>query len=509
MQKRTKTIAKNTVLLYVRSIVIILLSVYTSRVLLDTLGVEDYGVYNVVGGIVAMFLSMKNVFAASVQRFINYEKGAGNSERVQEIFSTSVVIHIVIAVIFAILAECFGLFYIHRYLVLPEGMLSTAVFVFHCSVAATVVSILTIPYDAVIIANEKMDFYAYLSIGDAVLKLLIIFCLPLLPFKYLCSYAFLILCISIFIRCVSLWYSRRFPECKFRFIFKKGTVRHLTSFAGWNFFGCMSYSLIEEGSNMILNLFGGVTANAARGVAYQVRSAILSLSGNVVVASQPFITQKAATVQHNDFWRYIYLQSRAVFYLIALTVFPLYVYADEILHLWLKVVPEGTLSFVRAILIYMLVMSFQKPLDLAFKAYNRLPLYQMTDALILLLTLPCIYIVLKNKAPLYMAFVVFSIVRIVDYIAILIIARHQLHLKILQYLREVLLPSAGCLMIMFIVGAAFVNLPGSESVILLCARLIIMIIVTSLLLYLLILKRAERDMISGMMKNILRKFYRK
>ena len=261
---RTQTIAKNTVLLYIRSIFIILLSVYTSRVLLNTLGVEDYGTYNLVGGVVAMFLSMKSVFAASVQRFLNYEKGQGNIQRVQEIFSTSVIIHLGISALFVILVECIGMYYIKNVMVIPEGMQSTTEFVFHCSVAATAIAIMTIPYDAVIIANEKMNFYAYLSIGDAILKLLIVFVLPILPFAYFRSYAFLILCISLCMRAISMRYSKRFPECEFKRIWRKKTVMQLTTFAGWNFFGCMAYSLIEEGTNMMAKTFGAIPFKAAK-----------------------------------------------------------------------------------------------------------------------------------------------------------------------------------------------------------------------------------------------------
>ena len=182
---RTQKIAKNTVLLYFRSIVVMIIAIYTSRVLLSTLGVEDYGLYNIVGGVVAMFLSIKSIFAASVQRFINYEKGKGNEDKVNEIFNMSLLIHLGIAVIFIVIVEICGLLYIPSKMVMPDGMLNTALFVFHCSVLATSISIITIPYDAVIIANERMDFYAWQAIVESALKLIIVFCIPIFHLKNL------------------------------------------------------------------------------------------------------------------------------------------------------------------------------------------------------------------------------------------------------------------------------------------------------------------------------------
>lgn len=500
--KRTHTIVKNTALLYIRSIIIIILSIYSSRVLLDTLGVENFGVYNIVGGIVAMFLSLKSIFTASVQRFINYEKGAGNCEKVREIFSSSVYIHIAIALFFVFIAEIFGLYYIPRYLVLPDGMLSTALFVFHCSVVSTAVSIITIPYDAVIIANERMNFYAYLAICDVVLKLLIIFLLPLFPFEYLQSYVVLILLIAIIMRTLSMQYSKQFPECKLKKICDKGIVKQLTTFAGWNFLGCMVYSVVEEGTNMIINLFGGVTANAARGIAYQVRNAINSVSGNIVVASQPFITQKAATVERDVFWQYIFQQSRAIYYIIIITTFPIFLYANDILNFWLNNIPDGTLNFVRAILVYMVVMSFQKPLDLAFKAYNCLALYQIVDSIILFCTLPVIYIILQMGFPLYYAFLIFSLLRIVDYVVVLFVAKYQIGLKIRMYILNVFCPAVICFVLISIIGILFTLLPETQNFLILVLYILLLLVVSSCSIYLFILNSNERMVVNSILMKI-------
>lgn len=324
-----KRIAKNTLLLYLRSIIVMILSIYSSRVLLKTLGVDDFGLYSVVGGVVAMFSSLKSVLAAAVQRFLNFEKGKGNNQQVQKIFNMSILVHLAIALLFALIVECFGCWYICNYLIVPHNNIDTALFVFHCSVIASMITIYTIPYDAVVIANERMDFYAIQSITDVTLRLAIIFLLPILPFSFIRSYAVLILIVAILIRIMSVIYTKRFPECKSLKYWNKETFKELISFAGWNFFGCIAYSLIEEVTNLILNLFGGVVANAARGLAYQIRSAIMTLSNNVLVASQPFITQRAANVDISTFWTYIFIQSRVMFYIMMLTGLPIYIYMQN------------------------------------------------------------------------------------------------------------------------------------------------------------------------------------
>lgn len=497
-----KRIAKNTLLLYLRSIIVMIISIYSSRVLLKTLGVDDFGLYGVVGGVVAMFSSLKSVLAASVQRFLNFEKGKGNNQKVQNIFNMSIIIHLGIALLFALIVECFGCWYICNHLIVPDNNIDTALFVFHCSVIATMITIYTIPYDAVVIANERMDFYALQSIADVSLRLVIIFLLPVLPFAFIRSYAVLILIVAILIRIISVIYTRRFPECKKIKYWNKETFKELTSFAGWNFFGCIAYSLIEEGTNLILNLFGGVVANAARGLAYQIRSAIMTLSNNILVASQPFITQRAANVDIATFWRYIFIQSRIMFYIMMLTGLPIYIYAEKILKLWLGTIPEYTVEFVRAIVIYTIIMSFQKSLDLSFKAYNKMATYQIVDASCLILTIPAVYVVLKLGAPLYYAFLLFSLVRIIDYIAVLFVAKYKNNLLISQYFYNVVIPSVIGFVIFFFVDFLFMHIPERDNLIFVLLSMLASMIITIVLLFLFSFRKDEKEMVNRVLLSL-------
>ena len=288
-------IAKNTLMLYIRTFVILALALYTSRLLLETLGVEDFGIYYLVGGVIGLFASLKGVFASSVQRFLNYEKGIGDKIKVHKIFCVSVIVHILIALCFALIVEVFGIWFITYKLNIPNGSIDSALFVFHCSVLTACIMILSVPYDAVIIANERMNAFAWIAILDAFLKVLIVFFVKYVSVQKLECYAILLVVIAFFIRLVNVLYCRRFPECQFRFCWDYSIFKQLTSFAGWNFFGNTMFSMVNEGINMMLNIYGGVIANAARGIAYQIKTAVGQLSGNVLIASQPSIIQQSAS----------------------------------------------------------------------------------------------------------------------------------------------------------------------------------------------------------------------
>ena len=498
---RTNTIIKNTLLLYVRSIIVMVLAIYTSRVLLSTLGVNDFGLYNVVGGIVVMFSSIKGVLAAAVQRFINFEKGKGNEFRVNDIFTSSIWIHFILGLLFVLIIEPIGLWYIQNKLVLPDGSLPNAVFVFHFSIAATFVTILTIPYDSLIIANEKMSFYAWISVADAFLKLLIIFILPLLSFEYLRSYAVLIFIISFSLRFLSFLYCKRFPEAKLSLKVNKSIIKEIGAFAGWNFIGCTASSLIEEGSNLILNAFGGVIANAARGIAYQVKSAVAIISNNVVVASQPFITQQSAVVEKEKFFNYIHFQSRIVFFCVAITVLPIYIYCGEILNLWLADVPKYGVEFVQAVLIYVVIMSFQKSIDLAFKSYGNIAKYQIVDAFIILLTLPVAYLILIAGMPLHFVFYGFAIIRLLDYVGILILGKKQLGWDLVAYGKDVALPCLEATAIFVIIGFLFTRFLIASNILLLACWTTLVLAVSCLSLYLFVCNSDERTLVNRILKK--------
>lgn len=495
-------IAKNTVFLYLRSIVLMVIAIYTSRVVLKVLGVENYGIYNLVGGVVAMFSSLKGVFSSAIQRYINYTRGLGDEEGVRHVFSTGALIQFGIAIIFLVLVESFGLWFIPHKLVIPDGMMGTAMFVFHCSLITSVISIMAVPFDALIIANEKMNYYAYISITEAVLKLAIVFILPFLPFVALKSYAVLIMAIHILIVTINYFYCRRFPECRIEKYWNKDLFKQLVSFSGWNFLGNIVYTLIHEGTNIILNLFAGVVANAARGIAAQVRTALETLSGNLYTASKPFVMQQAAIVENKTLFNYIYILSRVIFYVILVTTVPIIVYSEQILSVWLVEIPNYTVSFIRVIMLFVLVRSLHSPIVMLFFAVGNIKRFQITECVVGLLTLPLVYLFLYLGFPLYTAFVAMIIVEIINLTSIVLVAQKELGFRLSQYIKKVLLKCILAFLIVSIIAVVFYFLTKNANKYISLLWLVLLALCSVGVIYLAVLTNEEKAMINGIIKKI-------
>jgi len=490
--ENNKRIAKNTAMLYIRTFVILAIALYTSRLLLANLGVTDFGLYNLVAGVVGLFSSLKGVFASSVQRFLNYEKGLGNADGVHRVFCISVIVHILIAIVFALIVEAFGIWFINHKLNIPEGSVDTALFVFHCSIVTACITILSTPYDAAIIANEKMNAFAWISILDAVLKLIVIFLITILPFENIRSYAVLLVCIALLIRGINVLYCRRFPECRFVFLWDKSLFKSLTSFAGWNFFGNTAYALVNEGLNMMLNIYGGVVANAARGIAYQVRAAVGQLSGNLLVASQPYIIQQAAAGNREETFRNINEVSRILFFIMAITVLPLIVYCEQILELWLTTPPPYAVTFTRLILFYSLIRTLHGPIDLLFKALGKIRKYQILDSCSLLLSLPVSYGLLKMGYPIYMVFVAMSVMEIITLFTIVGMSHFEVGFAICSYLKEVIVSAVFAEVLLSLLGIIFYLFLQTNILIELIGYMFALVFISLVLIYIYILTLDER-----------------
>lgn len=439
-QVNTKKLALNTIFLYSRMFILMLVTFYTSRVLLKELGVEDYGIYGIVGGIVALFSSLRGLFATATQRFLNFEMGKGNMNALNQVFNMSIFINICICIIFFIITETFGLWFLKNKLVIDPERLEAAYWVFHCSVIAAMISILTIPFDAIIIANERMSIYAYLSILDAILRLAIIFILPFVNIDKLIAYAVLVILVSLIIRSLnSIYCKRTFPECKYKFYWSKDLFKEMATFAGWNFAGNLAFAMVNEGLNILLNIFGGVVANAARSIAYQIKNAITMLLNNAVLAIEPQATKSYAKGEKNTFLKILFTISKVIAYLYLLIGFPLYFYTENILQIWLNNnIPEGSIIFIQGILIYLAIRSFHQPIDIFFFITGNLKKYQTVELCILTLTLPVSYIGLKfYNMPLDYVFVVMSLIEIINLACIILIAHKTGEFNLKQYINSV------------------------------------------------------------------------
>ena len=347
-----KRIAKNTLILYLRMFFMMSIYFYTSRVILQTLGVEDYGVYNAVGGIVSMFTLISGSLTNSVMRFMTFELGKDDKERLNRVFSTSINVMIILCCILLLLGETIGIWFLNTQMSIPEGRIAAANWVLQCSLLIFILNVMSIPYNAAIIAHERMSVFAYISIVEAVLKLLIVFALYLSIFDILITYAVLMLAVAGGIRLIYGFYCKHhFEECTYHYVYDKDLFKGMTSFAGWNFFGYGASVVSGQGINLLMNIFFGVVVNAARGVAIQVRSAVVQFVTNFTVALNPQITKSYATGDFAYMHSLIFRGAKMSYFLMLLFVIPLCLETEMVLTLWLGVVPEHAVTFVQLTLI--------------------------------------------------------------------------------------------------------------------------------------------------------------
>ncbi len=477
-------------------IVTVAISFYTARVLLKELGVDNFGIYNLVGGIVMLFASLRGMFSCAVQRFLNCEHAREGGDA-SKVFSLSLIIHILVAFLFFILVEVAG-YYMLPGLNIPPDRLFAAKCVFQFSILASIVSILTIPYDAVIVSREKMDIYAYIAIFEALGKLLIVFLITKLPFDILINYGLLVLVMSLIICFVHYLYCvSHFNEAKFKWQWDGKLFKELSSFAGWNFAGNLAFSLTNEGINMLLNLFGGVAVNAARGVSYQIKNILQQLLGNIMTAYRPQSTVKYAQKEYEQFYGLLFQSSKLVFALYTIMAVPLFVFLPQVLQLWLGQIPEYTVSLMRAILVYMMIRSFHEPLDLVFKAAGKLKQYQICEFILLTTSLPLAYALLKMGLPFYSVFIGMAFVEFINLGAIVFIANRQLSFPARLYISKVQIPCYSLIVVLILLHlclSQFLHIPDDFALIVLFG--IVDFIIVGTAIYIIALNKTERGIVN-------------
>lgn len=433
-----KRIAKNTLLLYVRTLFVMVVSLYTSRVVLNTLGVSDYGIYNVVGGVVAMFGFINSSMTSTTQRYITFALGKGNIARLQRVFSTALQIHLFISVLIIILGETVGLWFMYTQMQIPTDRMDAAFWVLQCSIISTAIMVISVPYNADIIAHEKMSAFAYISILEAVLKLAVVFLLLVFSSDKLILYAFLILFVQLLIRfCYSCYCNRHFEESKYRHVWDKALFKEMTGFAGWSMFGNLSGVLFGQGLNMLLNVFFGPVVNAARAVSVQVQNAIQQFVGNFQMALNPQITKTYATENMEDMHKLMYRSARFSFYLLFFLSLPVMLETNFILTIWLKTVPENTVVFLRIMICTSLIYTLANPLIVANQATGKVKKYQAICGTILLMILPISYICLKFGCPAYSVFIVHFVMESIAQLARMILLRPLIGIRISDYIRNI------------------------------------------------------------------------
>ena len=437
-----KRIAKNTLLLYVRMLFMLVISLYTSRVVLNTLGVVDYGINNVVGGVITMLGFLTNSLGAASSRYITYDLGKGDMAVMKKTFGNILTIHFILAAIVLVIGETLGLWFMSTQLQIPPERETAALWVYQFSIFSSILAVISVPYNATIIAHEKMSAFAYISIADAVLKLLIVYLLVIIPYDKLIIYAILYFCIQAFDRIVyGVYCSRHFEETHTRLKYDGKLFREIFAFAGWTMNGNLAIMGYTQGLNILLNMFFGPAVNAARGIAVQVQGVCQQFCNNFQMALNPQLTKSYAQGDLDNMHRLLVKSSKFSFYILFFIVLPLMFEAEFVLKLWLGIVPEHTVTFLRLILVVGLLYTLSNPIIVSVHATGRLKKFQIIEGTMLLTIVPIAYILLKcfGICPEYV-FVVHIIVELCTQYARLRIVLPMIGMKLSNYLVFVIKP---------------------------------------------------------------------
>lgn len=442
-----------------------IITFFTSRLLLSTLGIEDFGIQSVVGSISSTFVSLKALFSESVQRYLNYEKGRGSVEGQRSVFSLGITIHIILALLFVVIVELVGSWLIYNKLDIPVEKISTSYFVFQMTIIAVFISIFSIPFDAVIIANEKMSVYAFVTIIDAVLKLCAVLIIAWIGYNKLRIYSALLIVVPTFTLTFQILYCRRFPECKFTKSYDNKLFKDLLSLSGWNFLGNITFSLVHEGVNMLLNMFGGLVYNAARSISYQVKTVAAQITSNTLISVRPKIMQRTAVDDKSIVFNNIISISRVSFLTILIPVSILLTYTQQLLSIWLVEVPSGTALFTRLLLVSIVVRSLHDPLNIMYMSYARIKRMMLIEAFTMISSLIVIYISLKCGMPIWVPFLEIIIMEFVIITTLVFNAKIELGFPIRGYWKQVVVPFAFISLLTFLLCFLFLRFIPAHGVI--------------------------------------------
>ncbi len=438
-QINNQRVAKNTLLLYVRTIFVMLVSLYTSRVVLKALGVNDYGIYNVVGGFVAMFSIISNALTSTLMRFITFELGHGDKDKLNRIFSTGVNIQILLSFIIILLIETFGVWFLNNKMNIPLERVSAANWVLQCSAITFAIGLLNVPYNAVIVAHERMSVYAYISIIEASLKLGVVYLLFVSKWDKLVLYAILQTIVVFIVRLIyGLYCNRHFEETKYHRVHDKELVKEMFGFAGWSFFPHAAYVLNTQGVNIAINMFFNVGVNAARGIASQVQHAVMQFIDNFTTALNPQITKSYAAGEIRQMELLVIRGAKLSYFLALIICLPILVETEYILQLWLTEVPSHTIAFTRLAIIGTLIDKLGNTGYTACMATGRIKQYVIWLSSVGCLVFPVTIVAYCFGAPVESTYIIYAIVYFCVDIVRLWIMKGLLSFPVWEFVKEVL-----------------------------------------------------------------------
>lgn len=504
-QSNNKRIAKNTLLLYIRMFFMMAITLYTSRVVLSALGVEDFGIYNVVGGVVAMMGVLNGAMSVSTQRFLTFELGKNDLARLKQVFSMSVTIYILFAVVLVLFAETVGLWFLNTHLVIPADKLEAANWVYQFTVISAVITLLYNPYNAMIIAHERMNIYAYVSIFEALLKLVVAYLIQLVSEDRLIYYGFYFLIASLLTTAVYFIYCvRSFKESRYTYYWEKGLFSQLMSYSGWNMFGSVSGLVKGQGLNILLNMFFNPAVNAARGIAFQVNTAVSLFFTNFYTAVRPQITKYYAQNDLENMNKLVFRSSKMSFFLIMFIALPLIVEAPFVIQFWLGQIPEYVVPFMRLIILITAVDAMATPLMTTAHATGNIKLYQSVVGTLVIMNIPVSYIFLDYGFPAVTVFYISLVISVVSLFLRLWIVNRLMDFPVWRYIREVFGRCLLCALSGAIIPVAMAS-QLADGFTAFCMVSFSSIVASGLSVWLIGLNRSERMALSTIIKNKIRK----
>ena len=442
VSENNKRIAKNTMLLYTRTLFSQLLALYTSRKILEIIGIEDFGIYNVVGGVTGLLTFLNGSMAVATQRFLTIELGKNDLNAYNRVFCMAYIIHIALAFVILLIAETIGLWFVNHCLNIPDERMVAANWIYQTSIAIMMLSIIQTPYIASLTAHERMGIYAYVGMGESILRLAVVFLLLIASYDKLIVYGFMLLSIQLIAAMVYRGYCvKHFPECKYKWTWNKKLFHSLLGFTSWNLFGTIAWILKDQGNNMLMNIFGNPLINAARGVSYQVSNAVQNLVNGFSTAVNPQLTKNYATDNREGLHKLMMLSSKLSFFLLLFLALPIIIEISYILDLWLVEVPTYSTLFTRIILVESLCATLGGPMITSLLATGHIKWYQIVVGSVMLLNVPISYLLLYIGFPIETPLIVSLIITSLCFVLRLWFCKYQLTLSIRTYLRSVIVPT--------------------------------------------------------------------
>lgn len=441
MEHNSKRLAKNTFFLYVRMLIMMFVNLYTSRVILNTLGVSDFGVYNVVGGVVVLFSFLNGPMSIATQRFMTFYIGKGEESIVNRVFNISISLYLLICIFVVICAETIGLWFLNNKMVFDENRIVAVNYVYQFTILTSLVSILRIPYNSIIVSYERMNFFAYISLLEAFGQLFVAFSITFFSLDKLVLYVILLFILNTIINIVYIYYCKVKFCTKIKLFWDKSLSREIISFSVWSIWGSIGNLSASQGVNVIINMFGGTMINAAVGIANQASGVAYKFISNFQMAFNPQIVKQYASGNTETLNYLIFNTSKYSYFLFYLLSLPVFLYVEDLLLLWLGTVPDYTVSFCRLMILFLVVDAVSAPFWMVVQATGNIKTYQIIVSFIIFLNIPLCYIAFKFfDASYYVAFIIKVLVNVIAHIYRLLYLRKHINLPVNVYIRQALMP---------------------------------------------------------------------